>query len=161
MSIAQPKTPTLTKLIPVGFKLPAGTRSNAKNLLVPGTVIDQSADPWSLCKDPWTNYPPPDKVVQFNQLICKRYGQPKPPDPLPHYGQTAAHLDAFQAALEIIAAKDPGWFKLKGFGPGPATPQPGETIESTWLERHDAQHAFNICLTVLRHGAELGLPIDI
>jgi hypothetical protein len=157
MSVAQPKP--RPKLIPVGFKLPPGTKSNAINLKNPDYVIDQSADPWSLCADPWTNYPPPDKVAKFNELMCKRYGQPKEPDPLPHYGQTAAHLDAFQSALEIIAAKDPGWFKMKGFGPGPASPQPGEAIESTWLERHDAQYAYTICRMVLRHGNELGLAI--
>jgi hypothetical protein len=148
-------TKTLTQLIPVGFKLPAGTRSNAKNLVTPGSVIDQSADPWSLCKDPWTNFPPPDKVAQFNDLLRKRYGQPKPPDPLPHYGQTALHLPDFQAALEMIAAKDPGWFKLKGFGPGPA----GPNAYPTQLESHDAQHAFNICKTVIAKAKELGLGV--
>ena len=146
-----------TTNIPVGFKLPAGTMSNAKNLVTPGYVIDQSANPWSLCKDPWTNFPPPDKVAQFNELLRKRYGQPKPPDPLPHYGQTAMHLSDFEAALETIAKEDPGWFKLRGYGPGPAVPKPGEVIVPTWMERHDAQYGWNICKQVLARAKELGL----
>jgi hypothetical protein len=160
MPLPQPKVQP--KRIPVGFKLPPGTKSNAKNLKVPGTPIDQSADPWSLCKDPWTNCPTPDKVPQFNQLLCKRYGQPRlPNDPLPHYGQTALHITDFQAALEMIALKDPGWFKLKGYGPGPGVPQPGETIYPTELESHDAQYAWNICKTVIAHAKELGLAVAV
>ncbi len=144
--------------IPVGFTLPAGTRSNATNLVTPGYVIDEAADPWgTCCKDPWTNYPPPEQKNPFYQLIYKRYGTPKPPDLMPLYGQTAMHITDFQSALQTIAQQDPGWFNQQGYGPGPAAPKAGETIFPTETESHDAQYAFNICLAVLEHAKELGL----
>ncbi len=156
--MSAPQAKPQPKYIPVGFTLPHGTQSNAKNLVKPGYVIDQSAEPWATCcKDPWTNYPPAENNDRFYVLLRQRYGEPKPPGPVPEYGQTAMHITDFQSALQTIAQQDPGWFKQQGYGPGPARPKADETIFPTETESHDAQYASNICKAVLDRATELGL----
>ncbi|MES1243779.1 MAG: hypothetical protein ABUT39_19395 [Acidobacteriota bacterium] len=151
MAQPKPQPKAKPKPTPVGFKLPAGTKSNAKNLQVPGSVIDQSADPWSILSDPY-GVPTPAQQAQWNQLCCQRYGQPKSGFILPEPGG-ALHSTDYQAALTAIAQLDPGWFVRMGFGPGPSGPNPSPTQ----VEYHDAQYAQGISDQVIQHARELQL----
>jgi hypothetical protein len=147
MNMAKPR-PVRT---PVGFKLPAGTRSNARNLQQPGSVMDLSADPWSILADPY-GVPTKQQQPEFQRLCALRYGQPKAGFPLPEPGG-AFHSTDYEAALIAIAQLDAGWFVRMGFGPGPS----GANPSPTQLETHDAQYAQGISDQVIQHAKELQL----
>lgn len=122
----------------VGFRLPAGALSRANT--AKGTRIRQEILPWG----------PDGNTVQpnFPQLAAARYGgtlaaDTKAPD------VTGLHVTDYEAALIMIATKDPEWCRQVVDSPcHPGTP--------TQQESHDAQY-WSFGGRVIQRARELGL----
>lgn len=122
----------------VGFRLPQGSLSRANTAR--GYRIRLDVLPWG----PTGNVPQPN----FPQLAAQRYGgelaaDTRAPD------VTGLHASDYEAALIIIASKDPEW--CRAFGGAPC--HPGQPTEQ---ETHDAQY-WSFGNRVIQRARELGL----
>ncbi len=122
----------------VGFRLPNGARSRANT--AKGYMIRLDIRPWG----PDGNTPQPD----FARLAGLRYGgtlaaDTSAPD------VSGLHATDYEAALIMIAAKDPEWCRQAGGLPC----HPGQPTQE---ESHDAQY-WSFGNRVIEHARELGL----
>ncbi len=122
----------------VGFRLPNGARSRANT--AKGYMIRLDIRPWG----PDGNTPQPD----FARLAGLRYGgtlaaDTSAPD------VSGLHATDYEAALIMIAAKDPEWCRQAGGLPC----HPGQPTQE---EAHDAQY-WSFGNRVIEHARELGL----
>ena len=134
----------------VGFVLPPNVQSNATNLETPGQIINTAVDPWGFLGDPY-GVPGPQQQAQWQNLVCQRYGQPKPGENVLPLPGTARHSTDIEADLRDIAQLDPGWFKTMGYGPGPE----GRNGEPTQLEVHDVQYGRRVMEDVRNHAKKV------
>lgn len=122
----------------VGFRLPNGAVSRANTAR--GYRIRLDVLPWG----PTGNVPQPN----FAQLAAQRYGgelaaDTRAPD------VTGLHASDYEAALIMIATKDPEWCRSLGGSPC----HPGQPTEQ---ETHDAQY-WSFGNRVIQRARELGL----
>lgn len=122
----------------VGFRLPPGALSRAST--AKGTRIRQDVLPWG----PDGNTAQPN----FPQLAAARYGGTFAPDTKAP-DVAGLHVTDYEAALIMIATKDPEWCRQFSEGPcHPGTP--------TQQESHDAQY-WSFGGRVIQRARELGL----